>query len=285
MHVLLTGATGFVGSALARRLMGRGIRVTALVRPGSTPPAGCESLPAALDADVDLRIPVGVRIVFHLAQARNYRRFPADLESLFQANVTGTHRVLRAAAVAGVESFCLVSSGTVYEPYGAAALAEDGVLAPTSHLGATKLAAETIARPYAHDFALSILRLFVPYGPGQIDRLVPNLVERIRAGRAVTLPRSGGSLRFTPTYIDDVCATIDEAGCAGWRTTVNVANAEIVDIESAARKIGALLGRAPIFERTGPDAPAIIPDLTRLRGLFDVSSFRGFESGLRLTIG
>ncbi len=75
MHVLITGATGFVGSALARRLAGRGLRVTALVRPGAAVPAGCEKLEACLDAADEIVLPHGVSTVFHLAQSRNYRRF------------------------------------------------------------------------------------------------------------------------------------------------------------------------------------------------------------------
>jgi len=125
----------------------------------------------------------------------------------------------------------------------------------------------------------------MPYGPGQTDRLIPDLIDRVREGRPVTLPRMGGGLRFTPTYVDDVCAVIDAAGTEAWRATVNVAHSEIFDIEAAARAIGHAMGRTPIFERSGPDAASIVPDLARLRRVFDVSTFRGFESGIRSTIG
>jgi len=284
MHVLVTGATGFVGGALVRRLLGRGLRVSALVRPDVTTPAGCERIEARLDATDDIPLPYGLAVVFHLAQARAHGG-PAAAETMFRVNVGGTHRMLRAAVAAGVRSFCLVSSGTVYEPFAAATLNEDQPLAPNSHLGATKLAAEVIAHPYAGAFALSILRLFTPYGVGQVGRLVPDLIDRVRESRPVTLPRVGGGLRFAPTYVDDVCAVIDAAGRDAWRGTFNVANAETIDIEGAARAIGHATGRTPIFERSGPDAVSIVPDLARLRGLFDVSSFRGFESGIRSTIG
>ena len=100
---------------------------------------------------------------------------------MFAVNVAMTMFLLEWAAQARVKQFCLVSSGAVYEPF-ASPLKEDAALAPIGFLGASKLASEIIAKPFSSIFTLNTLRLFFPYGPGQRDRLIPELVRRVRSG-------------------------------------------------------------------------------------------------------
>ncbi|MFX5743321.1 NAD-dependent epimerase/dehydratase family protein, partial [Acinetobacter baumannii] len=64
----------------------------------------------------------------HLAQSRAYRAFPGDAAEMFRVNVAGAQELLAAASATGVSRFCLVSTGSVYEPF-SAPLAEDAALA------------------------------------------------------------------------------------------------------------------------------------------------------------
>ena len=68
---------------------------------------------------------------------------------------------------------------------------------------ATKVAAERLAQAYDQHLDIAILRLFVPYGPGQERRMLPRLVERVRAGAPIQLNRDGRP-RMNPIYVDDV---------------------------------------------------------------------------------
>ena len=95
--------------------------------------------------------------------------------------------------MSGEARFVLASTGTVYEPYGGR-LAEDAPVAPVSFYSATKLAAEALLQGWRSRLGCCALRLFFPYGPGQTGRLVPQLVERIRAKTAVTLDGSGDGM-------------------------------------------------------------------------------------------
>lgn len=288
MHILITGASGFVGQALVQLALAKGHRVTALLRDGASVPAGTERLPHSLGSGKALTLPAGIDAVAHLAQSRAYRAFPGDAEEMYRVNVTGTHELLKAAAEAQISRFCLVSSGTVYEPF-TVALREDAALSPASNLGATKLAAEVLAKPYGVLFPLSILRVFSPYGPKQKDRLVPDLIRRVRDGLAVTLPAEGGGMRFAPTFVDDLCEAMIVALAESWTGVFNVAAPEALSIEDVTRLIGKGLDREPIFVRSAPAdtksaPPVVVPDLERLAERYDLTRFRSFAEGLRATL-
>lgn len=284
LHIVVTGASGFVGQTFVRKALVAGHTVTAVVRDAGNVPAGCGVLIHQLGSGAALSLPQCVSAVVHLAQSRAYRSFPDDAEEMFRVNVAGTHELLLAAAHARVERFCLVSSGTVYEPFDGP-LAEASPVIPLSNLGATKYAAEVLAKPYDAFFPLSLLRLFTPYGPRQTGRLIPDLIQRVRTREAVILPETGGGMRFAPTYIDDVCEVILEAIVRKWRGVYNVASREVLTIEGAALEIGRSLGREPVFERkVGGASPAVVPDLTRLSECYDITRFKSFAAGIAATL-
>jgi len=113
---LVTGATGFVGSAVSRKLLSRGAVVRVLVRPDSD-----RSNLKGLDVDVregDLLQPdslakavAGCEGLFHIAA--DYRLWTRDPESMFRANVDGTRAILRAASEAGITRAVYTSSVAV----------------------------------------------------------------------------------------------------------------------------------------------------------------------------
>ncbi len=110
---LLTGASGFVGSAVARTLLARGHRLRLLVRRGSDR-RNLAGLDAALvegdltDAASLARAVAGCRYVFHVAA--DYRLWVPDPAAMLAANVDGTRAVMRAAMAAGVQRVVYCSS-------------------------------------------------------------------------------------------------------------------------------------------------------------------------------
>jgi dihydroflavonol-4-reductase len=110
---LLTGGTGFVGSAVARALLARGHAVRALVRPGSDR-RNLEGLPVELaegdltDAASLVRAVAGCRTLIHVAA--DYRIWVPDPAAMLRANVEGTRAIMRAAQDAGVERIVYCSS-------------------------------------------------------------------------------------------------------------------------------------------------------------------------------
>ena len=285
MRILLTGATGFVGGRLTSLLCDRGHELICLQRPGSSAPAGVTPLFGNLAHSEAIEALPPVDTVIHLAQSHQYRNFPVAAADILAVNTTSTAHLLDLARRAGVQQFILASTASVYSA-GNGPCQEEARLQPNDFYAATKLAAETLLRPYARCFRTCALRLFTPYGPGQRNRLMPTLIQRVRERHPVTLDGEGGGLHLSVAYLDDVAATFQAAAEQGWQGTYNVAAAEPTCVQDIATTIGRLIGVAPVFERTGrPEPSPLVADLMRLAKLIDPYGFRSLEQGLVLTIG
>jgi nucleoside-diphosphate-sugar epimerase len=280
VRVLVTGGTGFIGAPLVQALIRVGHEVVAVTRRHGADVPGCQNIVWDIAEERRPVSPVPkVDAIVHAAQSRNYQAFPADGHEMFRVNVAGSWALLDYAVETGVSRFCLLSSGTVYEPYHGR-LEEDAPVAPTSFLGATKLAAEELARPYQRYLELCVLRLFFPFGRGQTRRLIPDIIGRVRCGRPVELSSDGDGLRIVPTYVDDIVEIIRTAISQGWTATINVASPRAVSLRELAEMVGELVGTRPVFQVTDRDNIRIVPAIDRLKARFDVTRFTPLESAL-----
>jgi dihydroflavonol-4-reductase len=130
MTTLVTGATGFVGSAVARVLAARGHELRLLTRPASDRRnlAGLEAEVVTgdlTDAESLRRAAAGCRYVVHVAA--DYRFWVPDPDAMLRANVDGAVAMMRAAAEAGAERIVHCSS------VAALGLIGDGTAAATSN--------------------------------------------------------------------------------------------------------------------------------------------------------
>jgi Nucleoside-diphosphate-sugar epimerases len=201
----VTGAGGFIGTALCRELSAQGAEVHGW---GRKPHPDlrvahwhdCDVFDAAR---VDqLFASVRPDVVFHLASRVTGSRSVDLVLPILRDNLLGTVHVLAAAAKHGnPRVLCL---GSLQEPD----LEPRGV--PNSPYGAAKFAANAYARMYAEVFSLpvTIARPFMVYGPGQLDltKLVPYVVTQLLSGQQAQL--SSGAQAFDWVYIDDVVAAL-----------------------------------------------------------------------------
>jgi UDP-glucose 4-epimerase len=161
MAILVTGATGLVGSRLLRRLVKADIDCRALVRPGKEVPEGATAIegdilsPHSLPAAVE-----GVSAVIHLAAL--FRT--ADEDGIWRVNLEGTRNLITAVRNHAPEArFMMASTSNVYVN-GAHPGREDDDVVPTLAYPASKVAAENELRKSGLNW--SILRLPFVYGEG-----------------------------------------------------------------------------------------------------------------------
>ena len=199
-------------------------------------------------------------------------------------NTASTQRLLEYARAAGVSRFVLPSTGSVYGG-GDRPWREDDPAEADDYYAATKVAAERLVRAYGGDVPYTIFRLFAPYGPGQVGRRVPGLIERVRAGRAATL-REGGRPRINPLYVDHVVDVVRQSLDASGNQLVNLAGDEVLSVRDMAEIIGRVLGVPPVLQEVAGSAGGdTIGDITRLRQVYNLPRrLTSFETGVRAMV-
>ena len=207
MKVLVTGATGFVGSHLTRRLVQDGHTVRILARPGSRLEQ-FDGLPVDIvpgditdNAAVD-RAAAGVERIYHLAAV--FRQAGASDEVYRQVNIEGTQYVIDAALRHGVARLVHCSTVGVHGPATNGPITEDAPYryAQWNVYEATKAEAEQLVLRAAAERKLpaTVVRPAIIYGPGDLRLL--KLFQAIAKRRFIML--GNGQVRYHLVYVEDV---------------------------------------------------------------------------------
>jgi dihydroflavonol-4-reductase len=251
---LVTGATGFVGSAVARALLARGRRVRVLARPNSDRRnlggLAVEIAEGAMEDPRSLaRAVAGCRYVYHVAA--DYRIWVPDPAPMFRANVEGTRDLLTAALEAGAERVVYTSSvATLGLVPGGSATEEtpssvDDMIGPYKR---SKFAAEQVARGLARERGLPVVIVnpSTPVGPGDI--------KPTPTGRLIVETARGQMPAFVDTglnivHVDDVAEghlAAAENGRIGERYILGGENMALAEILA---EVAQAVGRRPPWLR------------------------------------
>ncbi|WLA86087.1 NAD-dependent epimerase/dehydratase family protein [Bradyrhizobium elkanii] len=242
-HVLLTGATGFVGSRLLSLLQGKGACVTALIRPGAQ--LSRSSNVRIVEADLsgnfssDLQQVGRIDAIIHLAQAGGWKEFPRQTGAIAAVSIAAAARLAEYGVGHGARQFVLASSGGIYGP-SAHALNEDAPIRPTNELGfylQAKVSAETLLRCFEPHLVVSRLRYFFVYGPGQSGEfLIARIRGAIARGEPIRLAESCGP-RLNPIFLDDAAQATIAALELKESHAINVAGPEVASLQEIAEMI------------------------------------------------
>jgi len=284
---LVTGAAGFIGTALCRQLTNSGAEVWGLGRQ-STAAAATDYW---LTCDVTNQAQVSEsmqecqpEVVFHLASIVSGVRKMESVLPMLHANLSGFVNV--AIHAADVKCDRIVGMGSLQEP--------DQALpaTPTSPYAAAKFAASCYARMFAEVFNVPIViaRPLMVYGPGQLDRtkLVPHVISQLLSGGSASL--SSGTHRFDWVYVDDVCEALLAIASSKELIgqTIDIGTGKLTAVVDVARGLARRLHAADslmigtLTDRTGE--PTRSADTATTKALTGWESRVELEDGLDLTI-
>lgn len=264
--VIVTGARGFIGAAVAQRYRdeGRDVRGVDLAgAPERAVVAGDISRRGEWEAAF-----AGAELVIHTAALVSNA---ASRDEAWAVNVLGTKNVLDAACAAVARRVVVFSSAAVYSHRRDGSVTEDAPVRPGDGVyGDTKIAAENVALQTCAtgEIEVTILRPADVYGPGSRPWTVLP-VRNLRAGRVV-LPARGRGV-FDPVYIDDVVAAVTAAASSAEAAgqVFNVGGGAPVTTAEFFGRYCQMLGIGP--PRTAPTAAAsglaaIVGWASRVRG-------------------
>jgi UDP-glucuronate 4-epimerase len=283
MHVVVTGAAGFIGSHTCERLIAAGHRVTGIdsfdsylypaeLKRGNAAALAQLSGFRMVEADICDRAAIAaaiddsVDVVCHLAALAGVRPSLDEPLRYLRTNIEGTGVILERLRALGLRKLVFASSSSVYgvRPVGGEAFREDDpCLTPASPYAATKRMNELQVSAYRDLFGLGViaLRFFTVYGPRQRpDMAIAKFTQAIAHGKPITLFGDGSSRRDY-TYIEDIVTGVVaaiERITPGQYDIFNLGGTQTVSLQDLVEIIEGVVGQRAIIDRR-PLQPGDVP--------------------------
>lgn len=299
--VFITGAAGFIGSHLTKKLLQEGLEVGILKREHSNVWRIKDVLDKVRVYDADLRdnyeiskaiSSFGPDIVFHLATYYAVGHTSDEIVPMIESNVLGTINLLEASKES-VGLFVNTSSSFVYKE-STSKLSENSALSPFNLYALTKIQAEQACTFYAETYGLKTVtfRIFPPYGPADHERrLVPYTINSLLNGDRPKM--TTGNQRWDFIFVDDIVAAylslLSVSDLPNKQEVINVGTGIAVSVREVVMMIKDIIG-----SEIEPDWGAIphrenemwslLADINKAQTLLGWRPTTQLETGLELTV-
>ncbi|GAP12153.1 UDP-glucose 4-epimerase [Bellilinea caldifistulae] len=300
MRFLITGAAGFLGSALANRLVQEGHSVRGLDDLSTGDPSALSPEVHFVRGDVNDRPKLWTLLqeidcVYHLAAKVLVPESVLYPREYNEVNVGGTVTLMEAMRDVGVRRVVLISSGAIYGNQEIQPVSEDAIPNPRSPYAVSKLAAEYYVKTIGRLWGIETvcLRVFNAYGPGQhlppvhAPVLLNFLRQALQNGTLVV--HGDGTQTRDYVYVDDVVQAMIAASTAPGvdQMTINVGSGVETSVRDLVKVVISVTGNEPevVYNPRSDGGPArMCADLRRAAALLNYHPSISLETGLRLTL-
>ncbi|WP_104063723.1 NAD-dependent epimerase/dehydratase family protein [Arthrobacter sp. 4R501] len=303
MHIVITGVAGFVGSAIARRMLAEGHSVVGidsltsyydpkikLANLGDLKSSKFEFIEGDINY-IDLADALdGAEIIFHEAGQPGVRKsWGEEFSEYTNANILATQKLLEVArSISTLRKFVYASSSSLYGDAEGYPTSVEALPAPISPYGVSKLAAEHLCTLYGKNFGVPTvsLRYFTVFGPGQRpDMAFTRFMRAAILDDEIQIFGTGEQIRDF-TYIDDVvqanylAATTDTVP----GVVYNVAGGSSISVNDVLKIVAEIHGSPLNVRYTTPVAGDVFQtggDITSIRRDLNWSSQVDVKEGLK----
>jgi len=311
MHILVTGAAGFIGGHLCRRLLTDGHVVYAIDNfdpyyDRAIKEEGIRDLHTKNDfhffeQDINntgfLRSVLhgqSIDAIIHLAAKAGVRASIENPVGCAHFNITGTQSMLEFARQMDIRTFLFGSSSSVYGNNDKVPFAEtDAVHHPISPYAASKRSGELLAHTYHHLYDLTVhcLRFFTVYGPRQRpDLAIHKFARQLLSGEPITMYGDGTTRRdytFVDDIVDGVVRSLQRAHALETPEyeIINLGGSETTQLRDLISGIGEALGIEPDIQRLPMqpgDVKRTYADISHAQELLGYDPQTPIDEGLRV---